>query len=418
MTTVIVAGAGLAGLVAARQLARLGVEVHVFEREDEVGGRVRTKVQDGFILDRGFQVLFTAYPAAQRELDFDDLDLRYLSPGAVLARPGSRSVLSDPLRDPSALFESMANREIRLGDKLRTLKLRRELARKSNREIFAGEDESIESYLRNRGFSNSFRDNFAAPFYGGITLDRSLSTSKKVFEFTFKMLSTGEIAVPAKGMGAIPEQLARTARAAGAKVHLGEGASAVESGSEVRVEVGGETIAADAAVVATDPKSARELTGVETIPTDAHGCVTQYFAHDGPLDAGNRLLLNVGDDAPNEIVPLSTIAPEFAPSGREFLSATFLGIPEESDDELAETVTKTLQRWYPERSFSTLEHLHTDRIEFAQFAQPPGIFDTLPTNRTDDESIYLAGDFTEASSLNAAMESGRKAALAVYDDLR
>ncbi|MGA9400775.1 NAD(P)/FAD-dependent oxidoreductase [Haladaptatus sp.] len=418
MTTVIVAGAGLAGLVAARHLARLGVDVHVFEREDEVGGRVRTERKDGFVLDRGFQVLFTSYPAARRELDFDDLDLRYFAPGAVLARPGSRSTLSDPFRDPGTLFESMANREVRLGDKVRTLKLRRELTRKPNREIFAGEDESIEEYLRERGFSESFRDNFVGPFYGGISLDRSLSTSKKVFEFTFKMLSTGRIAVPADGMGAISEQLARKARAAGATIHLEEVVSAVESdGDEVRVEIDGETITGDVAVVATDPKAARELTGVDSIPTDAHSCITQYFVHDEPLDTGDRILLNVGDDAPNEIVPVSTIAPEFSPEGRELLSATFLGLPEESDEELAETVVETLQRWYPDRDFAPLEHLHTDRIEFAQFAQPPGVFDTLPTTRTDEGSVYLAGDFTEASSLNAAMESGRKAALAVYDDL-
>ncbi|MCO8246122.1 MULTISPECIES: NAD(P)/FAD-dependent oxidoreductase [unclassified Haladaptatus] len=418
MTTVIVAGAGLAGLVAARHLARLGVDVHVFEREDEVGGRVRTERKDGFVLDRGFQVLFTSYPAARRELDFDELDLRYFDPGAVLARPGSRSTLSDPFRDPGTLFESMANPEVHLGDKVRTLKLRRELTRKPNREIFAGEDESIEEYLRERGFSESFRDNFVGPFYGGITLDRSLLTSKKVFEFTFKMLSTGRIAVPADGMGAISEQLARKARTAGATIHLEEVVSAVESdGDEVRVEIDGETITGDVAVVATDPKAARELTGVDSIPTDARSCVTQYFVHDEPLDTGNRILLNVGDDAPNEIVPVSTIAPEFAPDGRELLSATYLGLPEESDEELAETVVETLQRWYPDRNFAPLEHLHTDRIEFAQFAQPPGVFDTLPTNRTDGESVYLAGDYTEASSLNAAMESGRKAALAVYDDL-
>lgn len=232
------------------------------------------------------------------------------------------------------------------------------------------------------------------------------------------MLSTGRIAVPADGMGAISEQLARNARAAGATIHLEEVVSAVESDDdEVHVEIGGETITGDAAVVATDPKAARELTGVDSIPTDARSCVTQYFAHDEPLDTGDRILLNVGNDAPNEIVPLSTVAPEFAPDGRELLSATFLGLPDESDEELAETVVETLQRWYPDRNFDSLEHLHTDRIEFAQFAQPPGVFDTLPTTRTDETSVYLAGDYTEASSLNAAMESGRKAALAVYDDL-
>ncbi|SIQ92783.1 Phytoene dehydrogenase-related protein [Haladaptatus litoreus] len=418
MTTVIVAGAGLAGLVAARHLAELGLNVQVMEREDEAGGRVRTRKRDGFLLDRGFQVLFTEYPAAKRELDYDELDLRYFSPGAVLARPDSRSVLADPFRDPRALFESATNREVSLIDKVRTLQLRQELARKPNHEIFEGEDESIESYLRERGFSEKFRNRFAGPFYGGITLDRSLSTSKKVFEFTFKMLATGRTAIPAEGMGAISEQLAEKAQATGATTRFGEGVSAVESnGDKVEVEVGGETITADAAIVATDPKSARELTGVDSIPTEARSCVTQYFAHDAPLDAGNRILLNVADDAPNEIVPLSAVAPEYAPDDRELLSATFVGMPEESDDELAEEVKTTLREWYPERTFPSLELLHTDQIEFAQFAQPPGVFDTLPGNRTEQESIYLAGDFTEASSLNAAMESGRKAARAVYEDL-
>ncbi|WP_231184029.1 NAD(P)/FAD-dependent oxidoreductase [Haladaptatus sp. DYF46] len=419
MTTVIVAGAGLAGLVAARHLARLGLDVQMFEREDEVGGRVRTRRKDGFVLDRGFQVLFTAYPAARRELDYDDLDLRRFAPGAVLAHPGERSVLADPVRDPSTVFGSMANREVRLGDKLRTLRLRRKLARTPNSEIFSGEDEAIEEYLRERGFSDAFRENFAGPFYGGITLDRPLSTSKKVFEFTFKMLSTGDIAVPANGMGEIAEQLARKARVAGATIQVGDGVSAVEpNGDEVNVEVGGETLTADAAVVATDPKSARELSDVESIPTHALGCVTQYFSHAEPLDVGNRLLLNVGDDAPNEVVPLSSVAPEYAPDDRELLSATFLGTPDDSDAELAETVERTLREWYPERTFPDLERVHTDRIEFAQFAQPPGIFDRLPGNRTHEKSVYLAGEYTEASSLNAAMESGRKAALAVYGDLR
>ncbi|MFH5798169.1 NAD(P)/FAD-dependent oxidoreductase [Haladaptatus sp. CMAA 1911] len=419
MTTVIVAGAGLAGLVAARHLARLGLDVQVFEREDEVGGRVRTRRKDGFVLDRGFQVLFTAYPAARRELDYDNLDLRRFAPGAVLARPGEQSVLADPVRDPSAAFGSLANREVRLGDKLRTLQLRRELARTPNSEIFSGEDESIEEYLRERGFSDAFRENFAGPFYGGITLDRSLSTSKKVFEFTFKMLSTGDIAVPANGMGEIADQLARKARIAGATIRLGDGVSAVEpNGDEVNVEAGGETLIADAAVVATDPKSARELSGVESIPTDSHGCVTQYFSHAEPLDVGNRLLLNVDDDAPNEVVPLSSVAPEYAPDDRELLSATFLGTPDDSDEELAAKVKAALREWYPERTFPNLERVHTDRIEFAQFAQPPGIFDRLPGNRTHEKSVYLAGEYTEASSLNAAIESGRKAALAVYGNLR
>jgi phytoene dehydrogenase-like protein len=224
--TVVVAGGGLAGLVAARHLADTGVDVRLFEREDEVGGRVRSDRTDGFTFDRGFQVLFTSYPAAERELDFGALDLRTFTPGACIARPGERSILSDPFRDVAAFTDSLFNREVRLRDKWLTLRLRRELSNTSREEIFEGPDRSIREYLRDYGFSEAFAENFAAPFYGGITLDRSLSTSKRVFEYTFRALSKGSIAVPAAGMAAIPRQLASRTEAAGAAV---ETDAAVES---------------------------------------------------------------------------------------------------------------------------------------------------------------------------------------------
>ena len=97
---VIVVGAGVAGLVCARTLLRSGVDVLVLEASDGVGGRVRSDRVEGFTLDRGFQVLFTAYPAAARQLDFDRLALRRFDPGAVVCRAAQRQTLSDPLRDP------------------------------------------------------------------------------------------------------------------------------------------------------------------------------------------------------------------------------------------------------------------------------------------------------------------------------
>jgi len=418
MTEVVVAGGGLAGLVAARHLADAGADVQLFERHHDLGGRVRSLRRDGFVFDRGFQVFFTAYPAAQRELDFDALDLRYFKPGAVVAQSGQRSTLSDPFRDLDAALETVLNRDVTFRDKLKVYELRRELAEKSDREIFGGTDRTTGEYLRERGFSEKFVKNFAAPFYGGITLDRSLGTSKKVFEFTFKMLTVGRIAVPARGMAAISEQLAESAREAGVELVTDETVTDLDArtGAGPEIELGRESASADAVVVATDPKQARELTGVESIPTDAKGCVTQYLAFDGPeLDAGKRLLLNAEDDAPNQIAQLSSVAPEYAPEDRNLLSATFLGVPDDSEEALAGKTARTLESWYPERRFD-LEHLHTSRVEFAQFTQPPGVHDRLPDVRAPDGPIYLAGEYTDASSLNAAMMSGRTAAKKVAED--
>ncbi|MCL7416840.1 MAG: FAD-dependent oxidoreductase [Halalkalicoccus sp.] len=412
---VVVVGGGLAGLVCARRLADEGADVTLFEREPEVGGRVRSIHEDGFTFDRGFQVLFTAYPAAKRELDYDALDLRYFTPGACLARPEKRSVLSDPFRNPRALLESAFNTEITLGDKLRTLALRRRLSSVDPEALFSGGDQTIRAALLERGFSEAFIEHFAAPFYGGITLDRSLSSSAVTFAYTFAMLSRGRIAVPARGMGAIPEQLADAARTAGAGI---ETDSEVEALGGATVSVGGESVPADAVVVATDPKRARELTDLASIPTEARGCVTQWYTLSGDLDAGKRLILDAagGTDAPNQIVPHTAVAPEYAPAGETLLSATFLGEPEADDATLAKRTRETLDSWYPERSVDSLSLLHTDRLPFAQFAQPPGFYTDLPDVRDPEGSVYLAGDHTQWSSIQGAMESGRVAAEAVLED--
>ena len=186
----------------------------------------------------------------------------------------------------------------------------------------------------------------------------------------------------------------------------------------VTVETDGETVTADAAIVATDPPTARELTGVEAIPTDGHGCVTQYFAMDGrKLDTGTRIVLNAADDRPNTVADLSAVAPEYAPDGRTLLSATTLGRPEADDEELATQVRDALATWYPEHRFDGLELVGTDRIEFAQFTQPPGFRDDLPAVDAPDGPVYLAGDYTEWSSIQGAMASGRTAADAVASDL-
>ncbi|MFC4358730.1 NAD(P)/FAD-dependent oxidoreductase [Halobium salinum] len=423
--SVVVAGAGLAGLVAARRLAEDGADVTLYERRDEVGGRVRTRHENGFTLDRGFQVLFTAYPMVRRYLDLDALNLRYFTPGAVVARPDSRSTLADPRRDPGAIVDSVTTREVTTVDKLRTLALVQHLLSRREAELFAGPDMTIREYLREWGFSEKFVEHFVAPFYGGVTLDRSLSTSKHVFEYTFRALAKGDIAVPAAGMGAIPKQLAERARRAGVEFAFDERVTEVDAngdGSGVTLRVSGETVEADAVVVATDPKAARELTGVESIPTEGRGCVTQYYRlpRGTGLDVGTKLVLNAGGSAPNTVVPLSNVAPEYAPASAELLNATFLGegALEADDEDLVAETRAALSSWFPARGFETMDLVATERVPFAQFDQPPGVHETLPDVRAPGAGVYLAGDYTEWSSIQGAMESGHEAARAVLDDRR
>lgn len=114
-------GAGAAGLTAGRILQAAGKHVEIFEAQPRVGGRVgsRTIVPDasdivgtGWTLDLGFQVLLSAYPAVQRQLNLTALDFQPLSAGALLCRGDQRYPVSDPLRQPQELWSTATNPQL------------------------------------------------------------------------------------------------------------------------------------------------------------------------------------------------------------------------------------------------------------------------------------------------------------------
>ena len=416
---VIVIGAGLAGLTCAKVLAYNGVEVSVFEAADGIGGRVRTDEKDGFLLDRGFQVYFTAYPASRRHLDHDKLDFRTFDPGAIVRRGRRADILSDPLRDPKALVPSLLSDVAGFGDELRTLVLAAKTA--WGREVSAGyvpgDDATSLNYLREMGFSEKFIDGFFRPFYGGIFLDRSLSTSARVLRFTFRMLATGSTVVPARGIGEIPKQLAS---------HLPDGALHLNSPVEKLLRDGDQVTGvrttgdgageheADAVILATEAPAARELAGGEIsgLPEGAVGQVCLYYAtRPGSLGGGKKILLNAEDGGfLNNVTEVSAVAPEYAPEGRGLVSAVALSGFDRPDDELYRRGVEDITRWYPE---ADLRPLALYRIPYAQFDQPPGVHEILPDNRPDTPGLFLAGEYTEDSSINGSMLSGEKAAGAV-----
>ncbi|MBA2345814.1 MAG: FAD-dependent oxidoreductase [Rubrobacter sp.] len=411
---VIVIGAGLAGLTCAKVLAERGNDVSVFEASDGVGGRVRTDERDGFLLDRGFQVYFTAYPAARRHLDHASLDLRAFDPGAVVHRGRERSVLSDPRRDPGSLAASLFSDAATTGDKLRTLRLVADAKRDGTESAgeFAGDDyadvSSLE-YLRGFGFSERILDRFFRPFYGGIFLDRELGTSSRVLRFTFRMLSGGDTVVPAQGIGEIPKQLAS---------RLPEDAICLNSPVEELLRDGervtgaraaGTEHEADAVVLAADALAANRLAGVPA-PEESVGQTCLYYASGG-LGTGKKILLN-GDERGflNNVVEISNISESYAPPGESLVCAVALGVMDAPDESLFRRGIKDITRWYPD---ADLRPLAAYRIQFAQFAQPPGVHGGLPRNRTSTPGLVLAGEYTEDSSINGAMLSGERAAVEV-----
>ena len=422
---ILIVGAGLAGLTCARMLHRWKIGVTVVEASDGVGGRVRSDHADGYTFDRGFQVLFDAYPAAQRQLDLPALDLHAFDPGAIICLPGRRELLTDPLRDSDlgARLAAVCSLAISPLDKLRTLRLALELRGQTIDQLLHGDDQSSYAFLRERGFSERIIDLFFRPFYGGVLLDRALTTSAKCLKFDFKMLADGRACLPRGGMGAISEQIARPLLELGL-VQLNAAASTLltEGDRVVGVRLANDQeLRADAVVLATPAPVAARLAGVAA-PSGARQTVTLYYSGDRPVYASKKLALNPAPDAfVNNAQLLTNVVPSYAPPGKHLLSATVIGIPELNDADMFKRGLRDLHRMFAgdaaaQAALASYQPLRLYRIPYAQFDQPPGLLSTLPANRSGRPGLYFAAEWTEASSINAAMLSGEKCAAALVED--
>ena len=157
---VLIVGAGIAGLACAVTLHRANIPFLLFDRDNEVGGRVRTDEVDGYRLDRGFQVLLTAYPEAKRFLDYEKLDLQACYPGSKVWFENRFHRVADPFRHPIDGIKSLLTPIGTLADKLRVGLMRMGLL--SSRSM--PDNCSTINALENMGFGHSMIDRFWKPF--------------------------------------------------------------------------------------------------------------------------------------------------------------------------------------------------------------------------------------------------------------
>lgn len=368
---------------------------------------MRTDAIDGFLIDRGFQVLFTAYPHADRELVYEELDLQEFLPGAKVLWDGEFHEIrrDDPISMALSSF-------IPTGDKVRTASLNFEVGAQSIDDIWHGQDKPAVEMLVSRGFSQTFIDRFARPFFGGVFLDRSLEGSANMLLFVWKMLNEGDTVLPALGIEEIPRQVFADLPE---DVFQGEcEVVAVSGGPSPSVRLSnGDLIEAEAVVLATDSASAASLTGLP-LPTQFKSSTTVTFAADTrPVDEPVIVLNGDFPGRVNHVVTMSAISPALAPRGKELVSATLLGVSDKSDAALAADVRYELTQWFPGRNVRQWSPLRIDRIEKAQLVQAPGFHDSRPGNATRLEGVFLASECTENGSIDGAALSGAKCAEAV-----
>ncbi len=406
---VVVVGAGLAGLACATTLDAAGLPVLVLEADDGVGGRVRTDRVDGFLLDRGFQVLLTAYPEAHRQLDLDALDLRRFDPGAIVQLGARASVISDPFRDPRRALASLTSPAATLRDKARIALLRRRLRSVHPAQLLRNPDIATATMLRDQGFSDRTIERFFAPLFGGIQLDPALTTSRRMFDVIFRMLADGDSAVPAAGMQAIPDQLA--ARLPPDSVRLGVRATGV--GAEA-VRFADGSIDAAAVVVATEGPAAAELLGLS--PVGSKGVAAVYFAADEPPTTEKLVVLDGRRGPVLNAAVMSNVAPTYAPPGRHLIVGAMPGLhPDEiAHRGLVATARQAMAEWWGP-AVERWEHLATYRIAHGQPDQSPP-FAPKQSVRVG-EGVYVCGDHRDTGSIQGALYSGRRCAEAVITGL-
>ncbi|WP_179416133.1 NAD(P)/FAD-dependent oxidoreductase [Mucilaginibacter sp. E4BP6] len=407
---VIIIGAGLAGLTAAKILKAAGRSVLLLEASDGVGGRVRTDEVDGCLLDRGFQVFLTAYPEASELLDYEALELCKFDPGALILTRDGITKMGDPIRQPASLVSTLFSSAATLADKMRMIRLKLRLSGKGMEEIFSDPEISTAEYLKNEGFSDTIMSRFFRPFLTGIFLEDQLTTSSRMFEFVFKMFSEGDAAVPAKGMGMIPKQLAECL--SNGEILFHQNVSAVAGGIVSTAD--GHTYEADIVLVAADPWRSPLRYGDAVI--NYHSVSNMYFiAERRPFEQPLIALNMLPGKLVNNIAVMDRISPAYSSKGKSLISLSLIGDHAADQLELQSNVINELKFWYPEAI--SWKHLKTYHIDYAL----PN--DDQVTNEPDHTTIrvtsqcFICGDYLMNGSINAAMKSGRLAAEAIINTL-
>ena len=401
-------GAGISGLIAAKTFEEYELSPTIFEASDGVGGRVKTDLVDGYQLDHGFQVLLTNYPAAQKHLDFSALELQEFLPGSQIFFNGGATVIGDAFRKFTFLFPTIFSNAGSFGDKLKVLKLNKQLKKKSLEAIFASEEKTTLQYLEDFGFSNKMITRFFKPFFTGIFLETELQTSSRMFEFVYKMFGEGLAALPKGGIEKIPQQLA--AQLNSTEIQFNTKVKNVKDGVVSLAD--GTTSEFDFVVIATEPSQL--ISNMSNQEVAWKSCQNLYFT--SPERFISKALIGLiadEDSLVNNIFYHNSIATD-QKGDQELLSVTVVKEHHLSEAELIKRVQEDLEKYCGIAKTTFLKMYHIPKaLPNLQNLQ----YELAPSETMLTHSVFLAGDTQLNGSLNAAMLSGEAAAKGVLEKL-
>lgn len=377
----LVIGAGLAGLSAALTLQESGVGVTVIESADRVGGRVASDRIDGFILDRGFQLVNLNYPEIKRWGIAPELDFRTAPRSVRISFDASHVLLGDPRNSPFAIFNSAS------GSLAAKVNFLRYLATKPR------SDESVEAHLLRCGTADLYKK-VLKPFLQGVFLADPSRVSAIVGREVIASFINARSGIPANGVATLTQALAKRVK----NLQLDTRVEEIRGGLVITNK--GE-ITAKKIILATDLTTAGQLLDATQIPP-VLSATTWYHTTDQAPTKAKELVIDSQNRGPvvNSVV-ISNLSENYAPRGQSLISSTTISHASESEvrRHLALMWGTSTADW----RFLAKYEIHSALPLFSPQAE------RLANSRVN-EIVYRAGDYLTAPSQNGALLSGRLAA--------
>ena len=381
---VLIVGAGLAGLNAAINLEAAGVDVRVIESSDRAGGRVASDVIDGFICDRGFQLINAQYPALQelnvlRELDFIE------APRVIEVCLGDRRhVIGDPRQVPwTALNRATGT----IPEKIALLRFIVGRTKPGN---------SIGLALRSTG---TCYERVLRPFLQGVFLTDPDNVDATYGHSIIKSFVNGRPGVPRNGVGELSKALAHRV----SNIVYNTRVDGIEKTS---VHTNNGTYTANKILIATDATTATQLLDLTEVPRMA-GCITWYHAVSENPSGNGRLVVDGQRRGPiiNSVV-MSDVSSSYAPANQHLVSTT-------TDLNVTESDVR--------RHLAILWGVDTYAWQFIAKYEIPAALPIHNVGRALSQSMrindhhFVAGDHRTVPSQQGALFSGRLAAQLILD---
>ena len=381
---VLIVGAGLAGLNAAINLEAAGVDVRVIESSDRAGGRVASDVIDGFICDRGFQLINAQYPALQelnvlRELDFIE------APRVIEVCLGDRRhVIGDPRQVPwTALNRATGT----IPEKIALLRFIVGRTKPGN---------SIGLALRSTG---TCYERVLRPFLQGVFLTDPDNVDATYGHSIIKSFVNGRPGVPRNGVGELSKALAHRV----SNIVYNTRVDGIEKTS---VHTNNGTYTANKILIATDATTATQLLDLTEVPRMA-GCITWYHAVSENPSGNGRLVVDGQRRGPiiNSVV-MSDVSANYAPANQHLVSTT-------TDLNVTESDVR--------RHLAILWGVDTYAWQFIAKYEIPAALPIHNVGRALSQSMrindhhFVAGDHRTVPSQQGALFSGRLAAQLILD---